>query len=92
MPRRSKQRVKKGKNKTPPRVEWSIINVKNSKRGKLLKDITKIENVTQNMTSRYGTNPSYAFLRNTYVYSIPNSSENVNREADYTWIRTVGDL
>ena len=36
---------------------------KNNKRGKLLTDITQIKNITNDMTSRYGKSPSYAFIR-----------------------------
>lgn len=52
-----------------------LINVKNNNRGKLLKDITKIENITQDMTSQYGKNPTYAFLRDASMNSIAQNSE-----------------
>ena len=52
-----------------------VINVKNNSRGKLLKDITKIENITQDMTSQYGENPTYAFLRDASMNSIAQNSE-----------------
>ncbi|MBO5967850.1 MAG: hypothetical protein J6S14_05055 [Clostridia bacterium] len=52
-----------------------VINIKNINRGKLLKDITKIRNITQDMTSRYGDNPSYAFLRDASMNSISQNSE-----------------
>lgn len=52
-----------------------VINIKNINRGKLLKDITKIKNITQDMTSRYGSNPSYAFLRDVSIDSISQNSE-----------------
>ena len=52
-----------------------VINVKNINRGKLLKDVTKIKNITQDMTSRYGSNPSYAFLRDVSINSISQNSE-----------------
>ena len=42
-----------------------LINIINNKRGKRLKDITKIKNITKDMVSRYGANPSYTFLRDT---------------------------
>ncbi len=56
------------------------INIKNINRGKLLKDVTKIENITKDVTSRYGNNPSYAFLRDASIDSIAQNSDNVNRK------------
>lgn len=52
-----------------------VINIKNINRGKLLKDITQIRNITQDVTSRYGSNPSYAFLRDASMNSISQNSE-----------------
>lgn len=54
-----------------------VINIKNVNRGKLLKDITKIKNITQDMTSRYGENPSYAFLRDVSMEIVPQKETNV---------------
>ena len=39
------------------------INVKNTERGKLFKDITKIKDVTEDISSSYGSNPKSTFLR-----------------------------
>ena len=55
-----------------------IVNVKNIKRGKLLKDITKIRNITQAIISSYGQNPKSKFLHDASMNSIRNSGENVN--------------
>ena len=52
-----------------------IINIKNINRGKLLKDITKIKNITTDVTSRYGGTPSYAFLRDVSMDIIPQNSK-----------------
>ena len=52
-----------------------IINIKNIKRGKLLKDITKIENITKDVTSQYGNRPTYAFLRDASMNSIPQNQK-----------------
>ena len=57
-----------------------VINIKNINRGKLLKDITKIRNITKDMTSRYGDNPSYAFLRDVSIDSKAQKGENVKRQ------------
>ncbi len=57
-----------------------VINIKNNSRGKLLKDITQIENITQSMTSQYGYNPTYASLRDASMDSISQSEPNVNRK------------
>ena len=55
-----------------------LINIKNINRGKLLKDITQIKNITQDVTSRYGETPSYAFLRDASMDNIAQKEENVN--------------
>ena len=55
-----------------------VINIENNARGKRLKDITKIENITKDVVSRYGANPSYTFLRDVSMISIPDSSEKIN--------------
>lgn len=52
-----------------------VINVKVNNRGKLLKDITQIENITKDLTSRYGENPRYAFLRDVSMSIIPQKSD-----------------
>lgn len=55
-----------------------LINIKNNKRGKLLTDITQIKNITKELTSRYGENPSYAFLRDVSMDNIAKKSPIVN--------------
>lgn len=52
-----------------------VINVKVNNRGKLLKDITQIENITKDMTSRYGETPRYAFLRDVSMSIISQKSD-----------------
>ena len=47
-------------------------------RGLLLKDVTKIENVTQDTCSSYGENPKSTFLRDISMDSIRNEGQNVN--------------
>lgn len=54
-----------------------IVNIKNIKRGKLLKDITKIRNITKDIVSSYGKNPKSNFLRNASMDSIFSSPQNV---------------
>ena len=54
-----------------------IVNIKNIKMRKLLKDITKIRNITQDIVSSYGQNPKSNFLRDASMNSIRNSGENV---------------
>ena len=61
-----------------------VINIKNNNRGKLLKDITKIRNITADMTSRYGENPSYAFLRDVSMNIEAQKEKNVNRQFSLT--------
>lgn len=57
-----------------------IVNIKNNKRGKLLKDVTKIRNITQDIVSSYGDNPKSNFLRDVSMYSIRNGSGKVNKK------------
>lgn len=59
-----------------------VINIENNKRGKRLKDITKIENITKDMVSRYGNNPSYTFLRDVSMISIHENGEKVNTNSE----------
>ena len=55
-----------------------IVNIKNIKRGKLLKDITKIRNITKDIVSSYGQNPKSNFLRDVSMYSLSENDQNVN--------------
>ena len=57
-----------------------IVNVKNIKRGKLLKDVTKIRNITKDIVSSYGQNPKSNFLRDASMDSIRNSDQIVNNK------------
>lgn len=57
-----------------------IVNIKNIKRGKLLKDITKIRNITKDIVSSYGTNPKSNFLRNASMPSIRSDKEIVKEK------------
>lgn len=58
-----------------------VINIENNRRGKRLKDITKIENITKDVTSQYGNNPTYAFLRDASMDSIHENGEKSNPSA-----------
>lgn len=55
-----------------------VINILNNKKGALLKDVTKIRNVTKDIISSYGENPKSEFLSDTSMDSIRNKGENVN--------------
>ena len=57
-----------------------IVNIKNTKRGKLLKDVTKIKNITQDIVSSYGQNPKSNFLRDVSMDSIRDESGIVKNE------------
>lgn len=68
-----------------------VINIVNTERGRLLKDVTKIRNITEDISSSYGNNPKSTFLSNVSNNSIRSSSENSNtkikkseRDADLT--------
>lgn len=55
-----------------------VINIENNRKGKRLKDVTKIENITKDVTSQYGNNPTYAFLRDASMNIIPDTEEKIN--------------
>lgn len=57
-----------------------IVNVKNIKRGKLLKDVTKIRNITEDIVSSYGQNPKSNFLRDASMCSIRSTDGKVNKK------------
>jgi hypothetical protein len=50
-----------------------------------LKDITIIENITQDMTSQYGDNPTYAFLGDASMDSIPQNPEKSTSKSDFSF-------
>lgn len=54
------------------------VNIEPVSKGLLLKDITKIENITQDISSSYGQNPKSTFLRDASMDSIRTDGENVN--------------
>lgn len=58
------------------------VNIEPVSKGLLLKDITKIENITQDISSSYGQNPKSTFLRDASINSIRADGENVN--GDYS--------
>ncbi len=58
-----------------------IINIKNIKKGKLLKDVTKIRNITKDIVSSYGNNPKSNFLRDASMASILDSGKEVKKES-----------
>ena len=58
-----------------------IVNIKNIAKGKLLKDITKIRNITKDIVSSYGSNPKSNFLRDVSMDSIRNSQGKVNKKS-----------
>lgn len=47
-----------------------VINIEPLKKGLLLKDITKIRNITEDICSSYGSNPKSTFLRDVSMNSI----------------------
>lgn len=55
-----------------------VINIVNTERGRLLKDVTKIRNITEDISSSYGDNPKSTFLSDVSNNSIRSSSENSN--------------
>ena len=57
-----------------------VINIEPVKKGLLLKDITQIRNITQDVCSSYGQSPKSTFLRDTSMDSILPKSKKDNRE------------
>ena len=57
-----------------------IVNIKNIKRGKLFKDVTKIKNITQDIVSSYGVNPKSNFLRDASMDIVREDSGSVKTE------------
>ncbi len=55
------------------------VNIEPVSKGLLLKDITKIENITQDISSSYGQNPKSTFLRDVSMDSIRTDDENVKK-------------
>lgn len=55
-----------------------VVNVMPVEKGLLLKDITKIRNITQDISSSYGTNPKSTFLRDVSMPTVTQPTENVN--------------
>lgn len=56
------------------------INIKNIAKGKLFKDLTKIKDVTEDISSSYGENPKSTFLRTSSNNSIPQTSKKDNEK------------
>lgn len=56
------------------------INIVPVEKGLLLKDITQIENITQDISSSYGSNPKSTFLRDASISRVLENGENVNRK------------
>ena len=54
-----------------------VINIKPTERGLLLKDVTKIENITQDLYSSYGKDPKSVFLRDVSMANVSQNGENV---------------
>ena len=64
----------------------AVINIKNIKRGKLFKDVTKIKDVTQDIMSSYGQNPKSQFLRTSSMDMLPNNGKKVKGKLSYSSI------
>jgi hypothetical protein len=54
------------------------INIKNVEKGKLFKDLTKIKDVTEDISSSYGETPKSTFLRTSSTNSISNTEQKSN--------------
>ena len=67
----------------------AVINIKNVKRGKLFKDVTKIKDVTQDIMSSYGQNPKSQFLRTSSMNIISNEGKNVKSQLSLSDINSM---
>ena len=67
-----------------------VVNVENVAKGRLFKDITKIKNITQDISSSYGQNPKSTFLRDTSMSYITQDDESVKRSLSDTDNKYVG--
>ena len=52
-----------------------VVNIVNNARGRLLKDITKIKNITEAITDSYGKNQKFGYLRDVSMPSLNDSKE-----------------
>lgn len=66
-----------------------VINVENIKKGKRLKDVTKIKDVTKDISNTYGENPKFRFLRTSSMYNMPQNEGNVNKKMKFSLIDTA---
>lgn len=57
-----------------------IVNIKNINRGRLLKDVTKIKNITEDIYSSYGKNPKSVFLRDASMDMIAQPTQEVKQQ------------
>lgn len=72
-----------------------VVNVANVKGRRLFKDVTKIKNITQDITSSYGENPKSRFLRDVSMNSISENGEDVNGNVRFSMrepVETAGSL
>ena len=53
-----------------------LINITNNSRGMLLKDVTQIKNITDDVTASYGENPASSFVNDVSNSSISQTNEN----------------
>lgn len=58
-----------------------LVNIAVTDRGKLFKDITKIEDITNDIIAQYGKNPQGEFVDKSPINNIPNSKQNVNENS-----------
>ena len=58
------------------------VNIVNTRKGKLFKDVTKIENITEVITNSYGKNPKFGYLRDVSMPNINQSGEKSSGAAE----------
>ena len=66
-----------------------VINIEPVAKGLLLKDVTQIRNITQDIRSSYGDEPQTTFLRDASMDSVAQSGGNVNPRRELTFQEEV---
>ena len=65
------------------------VNIVNTRKGKLFKDVTKIENITEVITNSYGENPKFGYLRDV---SMPNINASGKKSSEVGQVGQVGQV
>lgn len=70
----------------------ATINIANTQKGKLFKDVTKIKDVTEAIMNSYGNNPKFQFLRTSSKDSIAQNQQNATQNQKNLSLSTNGEI